>query len=154
MAELTDKQARDYREGKVELRTLLGMTPEYVQLLRGRAQFYLDGKHHERALIMLEMLEELDRTDTLPTLLAISTLLELGRSDAAEEKVTALLTRTPNDPDALVAKAELQIAVGELAPAAATLAKVVEADPQAKTSAGKRARVVAQRAHERVEGAR
>jgi len=154
MTEITQKHVDDYAAGKVELATLLGLSPEYVTDLRGRAQFFIEGGHDERALIMLEMLEELDRSDTLPTLLAIEVLQKLGRSDAAEEKIERLLARDPHDLDALVAKAELLIATGELAPAAATLEAVVERDPDGRTDAGKRARAVAARASAQLTSAR
>ncbi len=154
MTEITDAQVQEYLSGKVELVQLLGMAPDYVAKLRGRAQFFLDGGHHERALIMLGMLEELDRTDKLPTLLAIEVLLSLGRSDEAEAKVESLLARFPEDPEVVVAKAELHIAIGEMAPAAALLERIIAGDPDGQTVAGQRARAVAQRAYERIEAAR
>lgn len=150
METITQKHVDAYLSGKAELKDLLGFSPEYVKKLKGRTQFFLDGGHKERALMMLEMLEELDRKDTLPTLLAIDILLQLGKSDAAEEKVNTLLTRRPDDPDALVALAELKLAIGELVPAAKALKKVVDKDPKGTTAAGKRARAVAARAHARL----
>lgn len=133
-----------------ELKDLLGLGPDHLERLRGRAQFFIDGGHYERALIMLEMLEALDRNDTLPTLLAIDSLLALGRSDGAEAKARALLARDPDDGDALVALAEVQIAVGDLVPAAATLERVVTRDPDGVTEAGRRALAVAAAAYERL----
>ena len=97
--EITTADVERWAAGKVELKDLIGLDAAELEGLQGRAQFFLDGKHDERALIMLEMLEELDRTDPLPTLLAVEVLLRLGRSDAAEEKVEALLRRRPGDPD-------------------------------------------------------
>ncbi len=135
-----------YLAGERELRDVLGLEPAYVAQLRGRAQFYLDGGHHERALIMLEMLEALDRTDPLPTLHAIAVLLELGRSRDAEEKADELLARAPGDPDALVAKAEVKLARGELVPAAELLGNVVARDPHGTTAAARRALALAARA--------
>ncbi|MEL6547243.1 MAG: hypothetical protein AAFQ82_21645, partial [Myxococcota bacterium] len=76
--EVADTEVQRYLEGKVELGELLGMGAERLEQLKGRAQFYLDGGHHERALIMLEMIEELDRTDHTAKLLAVEVLLALG----------------------------------------------------------------------------
>ncbi len=135
-----------YLAGNTELKDVLGLDPAYLAKLRGRAQFYVDGGHRERALIMLEMLEALDRTDPLPTLHAIAVLLELGRSREAEEKADELLARSPGDPDALVAKAEVKLARGELVPAAELLGRVVARDPGGKTAASRRALALAARA--------
>ncbi|MEK7703776.1 MAG: tetratricopeptide repeat protein [Myxococcota bacterium] len=150
MSEITNQHVDAYVGGKIELVDLLGVDADTLDKLRGRAQFFLDGGHRERALIMLEMLEELDRRDKLPTLLAIEVLLELGRSDAARDKIDALLARDAHDPDALVALAELRLATGELVAAANLLRTVIEVDPDAKTSAGARAQAVAARAHARL----
>ena len=140
-----------YAAGRAELKDLLGLTPAYLELLRGRAQLFVDGGHTERALIMLEMLEALDRRDPMPALIAAELLLDDGRSDAAEAKIEAVLAHTPGEPNALVAKAELKIAIGELVPAAAILRSVIDRDPQGKTAAGRRAVAVAARAHRRLE---
>lgn len=153
MSEITDHQVDAYLAGKQELVELLGVDADTLDKLRGRAQFFLDGGHRERALIMLEMLEELDRRDKLPTLLAVEVLLDLGRSDAAHEKIFGLLARDGQDPDALVALAELKLATGELAPAADLLRQVLERDPERKTPAGARAHAVAARAHARLAAA-
>jgi thioredoxin-like negative regulator of GroEL len=142
-----DTQLDAYLAGKRELHRILELTPEQVQALRGRAQFFVDGEHDERALIMLEMLEELDRTDPRPTLMAIDVLLRLGHSDAAKEKVEALAARHPGSADALTARAQLQIGMGEWANAAETLREVAKRDPSAKTDAGKRGRALAARAY-------
>ena len=151
MEQITQKEVNAYLAGRAELKELLGFSPEYLQQLKGRTQFFLDGGHKERALMMLEMIEALDRKDTLATLLAVEILLQLGRSDAAEEKVNALLQRRPDDPDGLVALAQLKIAIGELVPAAQTLKKVIDQDQQAKTPAGRRARLVAARARAQLQ---
>ncbi len=152
--DVTDTEVQAYLDGSSELRDILGMNAELVEQLKGRAQFFLDGGHDERALIMLEMLEELDRTDATPTLLAIETLLKLGLSDRAQEKVETLLARTPDDPDALVARAQLELSTGRWVAAAATLERVVNRDPEAKMEATKRALILAQAAYERFEAAR
>jgi predicted Zn-dependent protease len=144
----TTKQVEDWAAGKAELKDVIGLDAESLARLRGRAQWFVDGGHHERALIMLEMLEELDRNDVNATLLAIDMLLELGRSDAAERKIEALLARAPDDPAALVAKAELLIRGGKLVPAARLLEAVVARDPQAEPA--RRALAVAARAHARL----
>ena len=151
MSTITNKDLEAYAANKTELKDLLGMEPSFLELLKGRAQFFLDGGHTERALIMLEMLEELDRKDPAPSLIAADLLLKEGRSDAAEEKIEALLARSPHHPEGLVAKAELKIAIGELAPAAAILKEVIDQDPHGKTVAGKRAMAVAAAAHARFE---
>ena len=143
---ITTQQVQDWAAGKVEIKDLIGLAPAEIEALRGRAQFFFDGQHDERALIMLEMLEELDRTDPAPSLLAVEVLLRQGRSDAAEEKITALLQRRPDDPEVLVAQAELLIQTGQLVPAAAILERVLAQDPNATTPAAQRARAVASRA--------
>jgi len=146
----TDKELTAYADGTIELKDLLGLGPDFLEQLKGRAQFFIDGGHHERAVMMLEMLEELDRADSLPTLLAIDSLLAQGHSDAAEAKVRALLERDPESPDALVALAEVQIAAGEMVPAAETLVRVIDTDPEGTTDAGRRAMAVAAAAHARL----
>lgn len=148
MPEISQQQLDDYVAGKTELKDLIGLDADHLEQLKGRAQFFLDGEHHERALIMLEMLEELDRSDTLPTLLAIDLLLGQGNSDAAEEKIETLLARDPDDADALVAKAQLLVQTGQMVPAAELLERVIAEDPDATSDAGKRAQALAARAHD------
>ena len=151
MNPMTTQDLEKYAAGKTELCDLLEMEPAYIEQLKGRAQLFIDGGHTERALMMLEMLEELDRRDPMPALLAAELLLKEGRSDAAETKIEAVLARTPGQPEALVAKAELKIAIGELTPAAELLRQVIERDAQGKTAAGRRAMAVAAQAHRRFE---
>jgi predicted Zn-dependent protease len=137
-------QMEEWENGKVELAELIGLDAPTMRNLRGRAQLFLDGGHHERALIMLEMLEALDRKDPLPKLLAIGVLLELGRSDEAEQKLDEL---DPKEPATQVARAELLVASGQLAPAAKLLQQVVDRHPS--TEHARRALAVAKRAHDR-----
>ena len=144
------KDLEAYAANEMELKDLLGMEAAYIEVLKGRAQLFVEGGRTERALIMLEMLEALDRRDVTPSLVAAELLIKEGRSDAAEAKIESILARMPEHPDALVAKAELKIAIGELAPAAAILKKVIDGDPQASTAAGKRALAVAVQAHHRL----
>ncbi len=144
---ITAQQLYAYAAGEVEITDLIGIEPDYIEQLRGRAQFFLDGGHDARALIMLEMLEELDRSDPLPSLLAIEILLRRGESDAAEEKIQSLHERHPDDPNVAIAEAELLIQTGQMVPAAELLKRVIDADPKASTDAGKRAQAVAARAH-------
>jgi len=151
MTTINDKQLDAYVAGKTELKDLIGLSSTDLEQLKGRAQFFLDGSHKERALIMLEMLEELDRTDSAPSLLAIELLLEQGNSDAAEEKIEALLARDPSDTDALVAKAQLLVGIGQMVPAAELLERVVAKDPDAGSDAGKRAVALAAHAHDLFE---
>ncbi len=137
-----------------ELREVLGVDAGYLRQLKGRAQFFLEGGHHERALIVLELLEALDEGDTAVTLAAIDVLVALGRTDAAEERVQRLLSRDPRDTQALVAKAHVLLSAGELGPAAALLAQVIAADPSGTSAASRRARAIAAAAHARLEAAR
>ena len=65
--------------------------------------------------------------------------------------IAALLERFPDDPEVLVAQAELKIAIGEMVPAAEILTAIVGADPDGKTPAGQRALAVAARAHAQFE---
>jgi len=146
----TTMKLEGYLKNTTELRDLLGIDSGYLELLRGRAQLFIDGGHTERALIMLEMLEELDRKDPVPSLIAADLLLREGRSDEAEAKIDRVLARSPNEPQALVARAELLIAIGELTSAAAILRQVIAGDPDGKTAAGRRALAVAARAHRQV----
>jgi tetratricopeptide (TPR) repeat protein len=153
MTAINQKQIDAYLQGEAELKDLLEVEPAYMEELKGRAQFFVDGGHDERALIMLEMIEELDRSDPMPHLLAAELLLKEGRSDAAQEKIEMVLERDPEHADALVAKAELRIATGDLVEAAMLLGKVIDRDPDATTDAGKRAQSVAAAAHARFESA-
>ena len=153
MTEITAQHAAAYLNGERELRDLIALDPSYIAQLRGRAQFFLEGGHHDRALIMLEMLEEIDRTDALPTLLAVEVLLKQGHSDRAEQKILRLLERHPNSAEARVAHAELLIQTGELVAAAAILEGVIAADPRGRTDAGRRAQGVAGRAYDLFESA-
>jgi predicted Zn-dependent protease len=136
-----------YLEGRCELKEILGLSSEYLEQLRGRAQLFLDGGQDERALMMLGMLEELDRRDPLPSLLAAEVLLRQGRSDAALVAVEKVLTRDPQCAEALVTLAEIHLAAGEMVPAAATLSRVLANDPGGATAAGQRALTVAARGH-------
>ena len=152
--EISESEMRRYLDGKVELRELLESDAELLAKRKGRAQFFIDGGHDERAVIMLEMLEELDRTDRTATLLAVEILLKLGLSDRAEEKVHALLERDAGDPDARVARAQLDLSTGRWYDAAATLQSVIDEDPEFSKPATQRASVLAQAAHERFESSR
>ncbi len=153
MTDVTQQQVDAYLNGKAELHQILELAPGYVEQLKGRTQLFLDGGHTERALIMLDMLEELDRTDPTPSLVAAKLLLDDGRSDAAQEKIERVLKRDPKNPDGLVALAELEIATADLVGAAEILACVIDKDPDGKTDAGKRALAVAAEAHARYESA-
>ena len=55
----------------------------------------------------------------------------------------SLVGQRPNVDFALVALAEVQIAVGDMVPAAETLGRVIDGDPDAETPAGQRAQTVA-----------
>jgi thioredoxin-like negative regulator of GroEL len=83
----------------------------------------------------------------MPRLLAAELLLADGRSDAAQAKIEAVLARQPEHADAQVAMAELRIATGDMVAAATLLGQVIDADPEARTEAGKRAQNVAAAAH-------
>lgn len=150
----TDTQLKHYLAGTMELASILEMTPQQMEQLRGRAQFFVDGEHDERAVIMLEMLEELDRTDTRPTQVVIDVLLRMGQSDAAKAKVDRLLARDPKSLDALTARAKVELAMGDWVKAAATLKDVAAKDPTAKTDAGKRGRALAAKAYATFEESR
>ncbi len=86
---ITTHDLERYLGGRVNLQSLLGLGAHELEPLRGRAQFYIDGGHHERALIMLEMLEALDESDDLVKLHLGTVLLALGRSREAQERVEA-----------------------------------------------------------------
>ena len=150
-ATITPQQIEAYTTGEVELSELLQLEPHYIEQLRGRAQFFIDGDHIERALMMLDMLEELDRTEPLPTLVAIELLLRHGRSDAAELRIEGLLQHCPNSAAARVARAELLVQTGQLVAAAAMLEQVFGEDPEAHTEPGRRAQALAARAFEMFE---
>ena len=152
MTDVTTKEVENYQKGAIELREILGFDADYFDKLKGRAQFFIEGGHHERALIMLDMIEELDRRDLAAPLMAVELLLKDGHSDAAEAKITSLEERFPDRPDVLVARAELDIAVGRMVPAAERLRRVLDNDPELKTDAGRRAAEVAQRAYEMIGG--
>ncbi len=150
MTEFDPTRLEAYDRGEVELKDLIGLDEETMERLRGRAQFFLDGDHTERALIMLEMLEALDRRDPRPALLAADLLLSEGRSDAAEEKIEARLARDPHDAAARFARAALLAQTGRLVPAAALLESILGAgDPAGIDS---RVRALAAEIHSRMAG--
>ncbi len=151
MTTFSTQELQAYENGTMELKQLLGFGDDYLQALKGRAQFFVDGGHRERALIMLEMLCALDRTDFTPALLAAELYLEEGASDSAEAHIEAVLARMPDCAEALVAQAELQLRSGELTSAAALLRRVLATDSHGQTSAGKRALAVAAQAHARLQ---
>lgn len=154
MTDITTHDLEAYEAGRRELEEILGLDAEYMQALRGRAQFFLDEGHDERALIMLEMLEELDRRDPMPLLLGVEVLLRLGRSSDARRKIETLLARDPHSLDARVAKAEVELATGSWVQAAATLADVLARDAAGSSPAAKRALALAARAHAAYEACR
>lgn len=151
MTTFSTQELQAYENGTVELKQLLGLSEDYLSALKGRAQFFVDGGHRERALIMLEMLCALDRHDPAPALLAAELYLEDGASDTAEAHIEAVLARAPNCAEALVAKAELLLRSGELTSAAALLRSVLATDSRGQTSAGQRALAVAAQAHARLQ---
>ena len=154
MAALSEAQIERYLRGEVELRELAQLSPEQLHQLRMRAQAFIDGGHDERALVMLEMLEELDRKDETATLKAIDTLLALGKSGEAMTKVRRLLVANPKSFDGRLARAKVELATGEWALAAATLQQLVNEDPTAQTESGKRAHALARQAHRLFEASR
>ncbi len=154
MAELSEAQVERYLRGEVELRDLARLSPEQLLQLRKRAQMFIDGGHDERALVMLEMLEELDRNDTTATLKSIDTLLALGKSGEAMDKVQRLLAAAPGSYDGRLARAKVELATGQWALAATTLQQLVEEDPDAQTESGKRAHALARQAHGLFEASR
>ena len=154
MAELSEAQIEKYLRGEVELRELTGLAPEQLQQLRKRTQMFIDGGHDERALVMLEMLEELDRKDVTATLKAVETLLALGKSGEAMVKVRRLLADHPKSYDGRLARAQVELATGQWALAATTLQQLVNEDPNAQTESGKRAHALARQAHALFEASR
>ncbi len=154
MADLTDAEIEKYLRGEVEMRELAGLAPEQLLQLKKRTQFFLDGNHDERALVMLEMLEELDRKDTAATIKAVDVLLGLGRSGEAMEKVQRLLTADPKHYEGRLARAKVEIATGQWALAAMTLQQLIDEDPKATTDAAKRAHALARQAHAMFEASR
>ncbi len=131
-----------YDTGRKELRHIIGMSDDAFSQLQGRAQFFIDGGHLERALIMLEMLEALDRTRMHVPLWTVDILLKLGRSDAAEEKLRELRERFGDTTDIQVSTAELLLQTGRPYDAASLLHAVIENDMDATTEAGLRARSI------------
>jgi predicted Zn-dependent protease len=145
MSGITTQDLERYTAGRISLQALLGLGEHELEPLRGRAQFYIDGGHHERALIILEMLEALDEADDLVKLHLAAVLLALGRSQEAQERVEAILARHPDHADAKVSLAEIRLAAGDLVGAAALVQDVVARDPDGGTAAARRARGVALR---------
>lgn len=154
MAELTEAQIDKYFRGEVELHELARLSPEELLQLRRRAQHFLDGGNDERALVMLEMLEELDRNDVAATVKAIDVLLGLGKSGEAMKKVQRLLAVEPKSYEGRLARARVELATGAWGLAAATLDELVREDPQASTDSGKRAHALAKQAHALFEASR
>lgn len=115
----------DYLSGKKELKDLLGFSQQDIVNLKGRAQFFLDGGHEERALIMLEMVEELDRKDSAATLAAARLLARRGESTSALEKLTLLKYRLGELPMILFLEAEILVNIGRVVEAAPLLRSVV-----------------------------
>lgn len=142
---------QDYLDGKKELGETLGLGAEAIETLRGRAQFFIDGGHHERALMMLEMLAALDRNDLVVALLVVETQLALGLSDAADGKLDELEAHFGKHADITVSRADLLLRTGHIAPAAELLRQVLAEDPQAQTRAGQRAQAVAHRGAQMLE---
>ncbi len=126
-----------------EMIQILGISEDEHEALRGRAQFYLDGGHDERALIMLEMLEELDKRDETATLLAIDVLLRLGRSSDADKKAQYLIRKNPKSLDGQLALAQISLAKAEFFEAANYLEKVIQNAPSPDSDAAKRAYLLA-----------
>lgn len=139
---ISDADLEAYAQGRKELHEIVGLGPDNIAQLRGRAQFFLDGGHLERALIMLEMLEALDRTDMQPALWAVDVLLKLGSSDAADEKLDEMSLRFADCHDLKVSRAELYLQTGRPYDAAGLLKQVLDADSLGKTEAGRRAHTV------------
>lgn len=154
MADLTDKDIEKYLRGEVEMRELAQLSPEQLLQLKKRTQFFLDGNHDERALVMLEMLEELDRKDTTATIKSVDVLLGLGRSGEAMEKVSRLLAADPKHYEGRLARAKVEIAMGQWALAATTLQQLIKEDPKASTDSAKRAHALARQAHAMFEASR
>lgn len=154
MSELPDAVVQKYLRGEVEVRDLAKLTPQAITQLKRRTQMFLDGGHDERALVMLEMLEELDRKDAMVVLAAVDVLVRLGRSGDAAAKVERLLAVAPKSYEGRVAKARVEVATGAWPAAAATLASLLKEDPRAATEAGKRAHALAREAHALFEASR
>ncbi len=145
---ITTQNLERYLAGRVSLQSVLGLGEHDLEPLRGRAQFYIEGGHHERALIVLEMLEALDESDDLVKLHVAAVLLALGRSSEAQDRVETVLARRPDHADAKVSLAEIRLATGDLVGAAALLREVVARDPSGTSAAARRASAVAARGDE------
>lgn len=139
MSSSTDADVDRYFSGEAELKDLLGLDPGYLESVRQRAQYFIEAEAWERALLLLELLEAVDRTDQKPALLASQALLELGRHDEARLKLLPLLDYPAVQVDALVLLARLHLRRAQLAEAAVLLKQACALDPEFRTDAGRRA---------------
>jgi predicted Zn-dependent protease len=115
-----------YLDGQATLKDALGISTEYLSQLRGRAQYYVDAGQWERALIMLDMVAALDRSDSAAELLAAEVELRMGRSFAAESRIRAVLESQPDSVDAHLASAAVYMARANLTDARACVGRASE----------------------------
>jgi predicted Zn-dependent protease len=136
------------------MQELVQLSAEQLAALRKRAQALIDAGHDEGALVLIEMLTELDRRDQRAALKAVDLLLGLGRSTEAAERVTVILKADPMSYDGLLARAKVALATGAWGLAAATLEDLIKRDPEAKTESGQRAHALARDAHRLFDASR
>lgn len=132
-----------YLSGQLELREVMGLPDALMDQFYARAQFFVSGGHWERALIMLERLEELDRKDLRPVLAAADVLVELGRSFEAEARLLRVLAAEPDHLDALACMVRVHLARADVHGAADMLRRIQSIDPQYVSPAARRALVAA-----------
>ena len=125
--------------GRRTLAELTGLTQERAREIADRGTRLAQAGRLEEARILFEGLTASNPQDD-GAHAALATIYEkLGRRDAALDSFDAALALCPEHPVALMGRGELRLRMGELEAGVQDVQRAALADPQGRTSAGRRA---------------
>ncbi|HHP7234199.1 MAG TPA: tetratricopeptide repeat protein [Desulfobacterales bacterium] len=111
------EEAGDFIKARLEYKNALQIDPDFQPAYFALGVIELEEKNYKKAYKYLSKAAELD-PNHLPTQIYLARLFFIGRVyDRAAERIDTVLAAEPENPEALLIKAALQLAEGEDAPA-------------------------------------
>jgi Flp pilus assembly protein TadD len=107
----------------------LGLNPAHAEGTIALAECYYELEEFDEALVWVRKARSLARGDMSVANLEVSTLIALGRLDAAQSLIRDILAREPYNREALFASGELDVARGQSAEAALRFREAVRRYP-------------------------
>lgn len=118
-----------YYEAVERYREALDVNPNYLDAIAGLAEAYYWLEEYDQAQAFVDRSLQLARTDS--RVINLAGRIAIGRGDlaAAEDAFARVLEREPNNVEAVIGRAELSLAQGRSAEAAARLERALRLNP-------------------------